>query len=237
MNHRLITLPLASLLLVVAVIGCGSESSAQNDQTSTPETTTDSTVTFDSTPEPDNKADGRTDEETTLPPVNKAPFFDPIPTVTMKMGASTTVEIMAYVADPDNTDTQLTISFSPKHVALKMLDDGKLLVVAPVDWNGTELIPITATDPGELADTEQLAFDFLAVCIGRRPDLSLLHGLGLDAPKPLHRGVDAIPGLFAAGDLLRTDERFVALAVADGEAAAENVHKYLLGNTSMGGIR
>lgn len=64
-----------------------------------------------------------------------------------------------------------------------------------------------------------VAAEQLVVCIGREPRDELLQGLGLEALAP---SVDqpALPGLFAAGDVIRGRERYVATALGDGQRAA-----------------
>jgi thioredoxin reductase len=61
----------------------------------------------------------------------------------------------------------------------------------------------------------------LVVCIGRTPNDELLDGLGGATPN--------IPGLWLAGDILRSRDRYVALAMADGQQAALSAYRYLWG--------
>jgi len=79
-------------------------------------------------------------------------------------------------------------------------------------------------DEGREADGRK-RFDHLLVCIGRRPRLEIWRQLG-------GQGVPAdviteLRGIFAAGDMIRDRDRYVAIAQGDGAAAACAAVKYL----------
>lgn len=71
----------------------------------------------------------------------------------------------------------------------------------------------------------RLEFDYLLVCIGRRPRLELYWRLGgTGHPATV---TTKIPGLFLAGDMLRRRNRFIAPAVGDGAKAAFEAGRFL----------
>lgn len=81
---------------------------------------------------------------------NTPPTFEELSVVDLDMGASTTLDLNPFIADAEDADELLVLNWSADHVALQ--DDGShvLLVVAPTDWHGTEVIELTVTDTGGL---------------------------------------------------------------------------------------
>ncbi|MBI5501592.1 MAG: NAD(P)/FAD-dependent oxidoreductase [Deltaproteobacteria bacterium] len=81
-----------------------------------------------------------------------------------------------------------------------------------------------------LGDGGILEADVLAACVGREPRLDLWNSLGQG---PLDASVEQprAPGVFAAGDLIRGRDRYVATAMGDGQRAA------LAAAASLGGVR
>lgn len=83
-------------------------------------------------------------------PDNTAPTFAAPAPVSLDMGTSTTVDLVLLLSDAEDDVGALTVSWSADHVALQEQDGHQLLVVAPVDWFGSEVIDLTATDTGGL---------------------------------------------------------------------------------------
>ncbi len=92
---------------------------------------------------------------------NQPPVVGDIPDQTIAEGQSfTTFDLDDYVEDPDDTDaemtwtysgnTELTVSINGNHVAT--------IGIPNVDWNGCETITFTATDPGSLSDSDPATF-------------------------------------------------------------------------------
>jgi glycosidase len=87
---------------------------------------------------------------------NTPPTFDPLPTITLAQGRTRTLDLNPYVADAEDPDALLVIGWSTAHVALSDPGTHVLLIVAPVDWHGTEEIPLTVVDRGGLTATAVL---------------------------------------------------------------------------------
>jgi hypothetical protein len=92
---------------------------------------------------------------------NQPPVVSNIPNQTIAEGQSfATISLDNYVADPDNPDdeitwsysgnTDLNVSISPARVATITVPNG--------NWNGSETITFTATDPGGLSDSDPATF-------------------------------------------------------------------------------
>jgi thioredoxin reductase (NADPH) len=75
---------------------------------------------------------------------------------------------------------------------------------------------------------DEILADMLVVCIGRVPCDELFRGLRSDTSNDAGTGM-GIPGLWLAGDVLRTHDRYVALALGDGQRAALCASRYLRG--------
>lgn len=115
---------------------------ALDDGVIPPDTTDDGGAPSDLAPEAVAPAD-------TGPP-NTPPTFGPLPAVNLDMGTATTLGFAELMADEEDPDSALTLSWSADHVALQDGPGHALLVVAPVDWWGIETITITLTDSGGL---------------------------------------------------------------------------------------
>ena len=72
------------------------------------------------------------------------------------MGTSTTLDLRPLIADKEDADDALEVSWLSAHVALADDGDHVLLVVAPVDWFGVEPIIVTVTDTGGKAASATL---------------------------------------------------------------------------------
>ncbi len=69
-------------------------------------------------------------------------------------------------------------------------------------------------------------FRHIVVCIGRSPRWERLRDLGSNAPpRHIETGID---GVFAAGDLITSHERYAGIAIGDGIEAIERARRYLL---------
>ncbi|MBI5488410.1 MAG: NAD(P)/FAD-dependent oxidoreductase [Deltaproteobacteria bacterium] len=79
-----------------------------------------------------------------------------------------------------------------------------------------------------LEDGETVEADVLAACVGREPRKDVWDGIGQGT---LEASVEqrAVPGVFAAGDLIRGRDRYVATAMGDGQRAALAAAAYLGG--------
>jgi len=91
-----------------------------------------------------------------LGPENTPPAFAALSPLTLDMGTSTTLDLNPFIADEEDSDDMLVLEWSADHVALQDPGDHLLLVVAPVDWDGAEVITITVIDTGGLEASADL---------------------------------------------------------------------------------
>lgn len=77
---------------------------------------------------------------------NEPPGFDALAPLTVKMGHVVALDVNAAIDDAEDPDSALVLSWSSVHVALA--DDGThvLVVVAPTDWFGDEVVELIVTD-------------------------------------------------------------------------------------------
>ena len=122
------------------------------------------TITFTATdPELLSDADAAT---FTVTAVNDAPVVAGIPDQTIAEGAAfTTINLDNYVTDVDNLDSEMNWSFSGNSALTVSIDASRIATItAPsADWNGSETITFTATDPGLLFDSDDAVFTVTAV--------------------------------------------------------------------------
>lgn len=106
------------------------------------------------------------DEDTAdQPEPNRPPaFWTPDP-VTLAMGTSTSVDLNDRIADDEDFDHELVISWSAEHVAMEDPGDHVLFVVAPTDWFGVEEIELIVTDTGGLTASTTLVVTVTEVTV------------------------------------------------------------------------
>jgi len=97
----------------------------------------------------------------TVTPVNDAPVVSDIPDQTIAEGeAFVTIDLDGYVSDVDNVAAEMMWVYNG-NVDLMVTIDAKrvaTITVPNADWNGTETIVFTATDPGLLSDSDVVLF-------------------------------------------------------------------------------
>jgi len=79
-------------------------------------------------------------------PANEPPGFDALAPLAVRMGHVATLDVNAAIDDAEDADDALVLSWSTVHVAVA--DDGShvLVVVAPTDWFGDEVVELVVTD-------------------------------------------------------------------------------------------
>ena len=87
---------------------------------------------------------------------NTAPKIKTLPEIELEMGESTTLDLADYISDAEEFDQTLVVSWKAEHVAIADPGTHVLQIVAPTDWHGTEVIEVTVTDSGGLADSADL---------------------------------------------------------------------------------
>jgi thioredoxin reductase (NADPH) len=101
---------------------------------------------------------------------------------------------------------------------------------AGVEVRANTIIEKVAGGPGEWALTsssgDKIPAEVLVVCIGRVPRDELLRGLRIDASN-YSVSKTGVFGLWLAGDVVRGQDRYVALAMGDGQQAALCAGRYL----------
>ena len=123
---------------------------------------------------------------------NDPPVVSAIPDQSVAEGATfTTINLDDYVTDPDNLDAEQTWTFAGNtELTVDITARVATISIPDVNWNGSETITFTATDPGLLSDSDPALFTVTAVNDGPTvsdiPDQSISEGLtfaniGLDA--------------------------------------------------------
>ncbi len=100
----------------------------------------------------------------TITPVNDAPVVADIPNQTITEGAAfTTITLDDYVSDVENTDEQLTWTYSGSTALTVTIVDRVATITEPsADWNGTETITFRVTDTGTLYAEDAATFTVTA---------------------------------------------------------------------------
>ena len=96
---------------------------------------------------------------------NQAPVVTDIPNQTIAEGSSfATINLDNYVSDVDNTDAQMTWTFSG-NVALtvSIVNRVATINIPDVNWFGSETITFRATDPGSAWDDDPATFTVTSV--------------------------------------------------------------------------
>ncbi len=121
------------------------------------------TITFRAT-DPDNLFDS--DEATfTVTAVNDAPVLTDIPNqIVTEGGGFVTITLDNYVSDTDNSDAQMTWTYSGNADLTVSIANRLATISTPSgEWNGSETITFRATDPDELYDSADATFTVTAV--------------------------------------------------------------------------
>ena len=114
---------------------------------------------------------------------NDGPVVTDIPNQTVEEGQTfTTINLDDYVSDADNTDAEMTWTYSGTTELTVSIDVNRVatITIPDTDWNGAEAITFTATDPGLLADGDAAIFTVTAVNDGpvvtNIPDQTIAEG-------------------------------------------------------------
>ena len=96
----------------------------------------------------------------TITPVNDAPIVTNIPNKTILEGSTfTSINLDNYVSDVDNTDSQMTWTYSGNiNLNVSIVNRIAQIEIPNVDWYGIETITFKATDPGDLWDNDSVTF-------------------------------------------------------------------------------
>ncbi len=102
----------------------------------------------------------------TVNAVNDAPVVSDIPDQTIDEGQSfASIHLDDYVSDADNAPSEMTWTYSGNTDLQVSIDTNRVATISPPDsnWNGSETITFTATDPGGLSDSDPATFTVNAV--------------------------------------------------------------------------
>ena len=115
------------------------------------------TITFTATDE-----EHLTDEDSaifTVGSANQPPVVSDIPDQTIDTGSGFEgILYDSYVNDPDNTDGEITWTYSGNNQISITIADQKLNLTFPENWSGVETITFTATDPSLNSDANSAVF-------------------------------------------------------------------------------
>jgi len=107
--------------------------------------------------------------------VNDVPVVEGIPNQSIAEGENfTTISLDTYVSDVDNSDDQMVWSFSGNSELIVSINASRIATITTpnAQWNGTETITFTATDPGEASDGDATVFS-----VGALNDPPVVSGL------------------------------------------------------------
>ena len=102
----------------------------------------------------------------TVTPLNDAPVVTGIPDQTVAEGATfATITLDNYVTDIDNVPAEMTWSYTGNTDLTVNIDASRIatITIPNADWNGSETITFTATDPGLLSSSDAATFTVTAV--------------------------------------------------------------------------
>ena len=97
---------------------------------------------------------------------NSAPVISEIPDQTEAEGSSfATISLDSYVSDADNTDSEITWSFSGNTDLTVAIDASRIAEVTTPnsEWSGNETITFTASDPSDASASVQVTFTMTPV--------------------------------------------------------------------------
>ena len=97
---------------------------------------------------------------------NDAPVVSDIPDQTVAEGLTfTTINLDNYVSDVDNLDSEISWTFSGNTELTVAIDVNRIatITIPDVNWNGSELVTFTATDPSALSNSDAAAFTVVAI--------------------------------------------------------------------------
>jgi hypothetical protein len=118
----------------------------------------------------------------TVTAVNDAPVVADIPDQTVAEGGTfATINLDNYVSDVDNLPTEMTWTYSGNtDLTVSIASRVATVTIPDVNWNGTETITFTATDPGLLFGSDAATFTVTAVndapVVADIPDQTIIEG-------------------------------------------------------------
>ena len=114
----------------------------------------------------------------TVGPVNDLPQISDIPPVTIEEDQRTTVNLSQFVTDPDNDPATMRWTATGGENVNVTVSRGTASISAGQNWNGTENITMTVTDPGGLSNRKIMRITVTAINDG--PVLSTLRSVALN---------------------------------------------------------
>lgn len=116
--------------------------------------------------------------------MNEAPVVGDIPDQTIAEGeAFTTINLDDYVSDVDNTDAEMTWTYTGNsELSVTIVDRVATIGIPNSGWNGSETITFTATDPGLLSDSDDATFTVTPV---NDPPVAVDDSATTDEDKPV----------------------------------------------------
>ncbi|NQV09453.1 putative Ig domain-containing protein, partial [Candidatus Woesearchaeota archaeon] len=97
--------------------------------------------------------------------IPQPPEIAGLPDITFNEDESTNIDLDDYVEDPDNTDAELTWTYSGNTNINVNLDSSTHVAIftSSTDWSGEEMIIFTATDPDNLNDSDDVTVSVVPV--------------------------------------------------------------------------
>ncbi len=105
--------------------------------------------------------------------VNQAPVISDIPDVTFPENSCYSIDLDNYVADPDNTDAELTWSVSGNHdVDITINPSSHVAKFCAGSWYGSEDAVFKVTDPDGLYDSDNVKVTVTKVHVNQAPKIT-----------------------------------------------------------------
>jgi hypothetical protein len=151
----------------------------------------------------------------TVNPVNDAPVVSDIPNQTVIEGGSfTAINLNAFVDDVDNLDSELTWNYTGNSELTVNINSETNVAVVSIptsEWNGSETITFTATDPGLETDSDPAVFTVSAV-----NDVPVITGQSGSLSTPEETALAITLGDLTVTDIDNTYPDDFTLSVQDG---------------------
>ncbi|MBW2109287.1 MAG: tandem-95 repeat protein, partial [Deltaproteobacteria bacterium] len=156
--------------------------------------------------------------------VNEPPIVSDIPDQAIAEGSTfATINLDDYVNDVDNTDAEMTWTYSGNTELTVSIDGNRVATITTpsADWNGAETITFRATDPGSLYAEDSAAFTVTGV--NDPPTIS-------DIPDQItNEDTPVGPVSFTVGDVETAASNLVVSTSSDNQALIPD------GNITLGG--
>ncbi len=166
-SYLIITDPDNTPAQMSVIAGSGDYYSVTDDNTVTPSANHYGNLTVPLTVYDGNAYSNTFDATVTVTPINDPPVLSDIQNQTIAEGNSfATISLDNFVQDPDNYDSEISWTYSGNSILSVSIDPATriaTITITNVEWNGSETITFTATDPNLLSESDPAVFTITPV--------------------------------------------------------------------------